>query len=129
MRVFKNAWFERFARKQGIADKALLEAIARAKRGLIDADLGGGVIKQRVARPGQGKSGGFRTIILYRTAERAFFVYGFSKNDRDNIDHNEEVVFKKAAGYVLGLSDTHLAKLIEQKQFTEVHDHDEEISE
>lgn len=128
MRVFKNAWFERFARKQGIADEALLEAIARAKRGLIDADLGGGVIKQRVARPGQGKSGGFRTIILYRTAERAFFVYGFSKNNRDNIDDNEEVAFKNAAGYVLGLSDTHLAELIDQKQFTEVHDHDEEIS-
>lgn len=129
MRVFKNAWFERFSRKQGIADEALLEAIARAKRGLIDADLGGGVIKQRVARPGQGKSGGYRTIILYRTAERAFFVYGFSKNNRDNIDDNEEVAFKKAAGYVLGLSDTHLAELIDQKQFTEVHDHDEEISE
>jgi len=129
MRVFKNAWFERFARKQGIADKALLQAIAGAKPALIDADLGGGVIKQRVARPGQGKSGGFRTIILYRTAERAFFVYGFSKNDRDNIDDDEEVVFKKAAGYVLRLSDTHLAELIEQKQFTEVHDHDEEISE
>lgn len=129
MRVFKNAWFERFARKQGITDKALLEAITRAKRGLIDADLGGGVIKQRVARPGQGKSGGFRTIILYRTAERAFFVYGFSKNDRDNIDDDEEVAFKKAAGYVLGLSDIHLAELIDQKQFTEVHDHVEEIPE
>lgn len=128
MRVFKNAWFERFSRKHDIADEALLEAIVRAKRGLIDADLGGGVIKQRVARPGQGKSGGFRTIILYRTAERAFFVYGFSKNDRDNIDDNEEIAFKKAAGYVLGLSDTHLAELIDQKQFTEVHDHDEEIS-
>ncbi|MBV6273435.1 type II toxin-antitoxin system RelE/ParE family toxin [Alcaligenaceae bacterium CGII-47] len=129
MKVFKNAWFERFARKQGITNKALLEAITRAERGLIDADLGGGVIKQRVARPGQGKSGGFRTIILYRTAERAFFVYGFSKNDRDNIDDNEEAAFKKAAGYVLGLSDTHLAELIDQNQFTEVHDHDEEIPE
>ncbi|NYT63157.1 type II toxin-antitoxin system RelE/ParE family toxin [Alcaligenaceae bacterium] len=129
MRVFKNAWFERFARKQGITDRALLEAITRAKQGLIEADLGGGVIKQRVARPGQGKSGGFRTIILYRTAERAFFVYGFSKNDRDNIDDDEGVAFKKAAGYVLGLSDTHLAELIDQKQFTEVHDHVEEIPE
>ncbi|PLC55241.1 addiction module toxin RelE [Pollutimonas nitritireducens] len=129
MRVFKNAWFERFARKQGITEKALLTAIIRAEQGLIDADLGGGVIKQRVARPGQGKSGGFRTIILYRTTERAFFVYGFSKNERDNIDDGEEVAFKKAAGYVLGLSDTHLAELIDQKQFTEVHDHDEEIPE
>src|SRR3546814_19853283 len=115
MRVFKNAWFERVARKQGIADEALLEAIARAKRGLNDANLGGGVIKQRVARPGQGKSGGFRTIILYRTAERAFFVYGFSTEDRDNIENNEEVALKKAAGYVMGLSYNPLPELIEQK--------------
>ncbi|WP_238534258.1 type II toxin-antitoxin system RelE/ParE family toxin [Advenella kashmirensis] len=63
MRVFKNAWFDRFARKHGITDEALLDAIARVKRGLIDADLGAGVLKQRVARPGQGRSSGFRTII------------------------------------------------------------------
>lgn len=129
MRVFKNSWFERFARKQGITDKTLFEAIIRVEQGLIDADLGGGVIKQRVARPGQGKSGSFRTIILYRTTERAFFVYGFSKNDRDNIDDDEEVAFKKAASYVLYLSDIHLAELIDQKQFTEVHDYDQEIPE
>lgn len=129
MRVFKNAWFERFARKQGIADKALLEAIVRAERGLVDADLGGGVIKQRVARPGQGKSGGFRTIILYRTAERAFFVYGFAKSDRDNIDDDEEAGFKKAAEHVLGLSETHLTELIGKGQLTEVHDHGEELPE
>ena len=129
MRVFKNAWFERFARKQGIADKALLEAIKRVGRGLIDADLGGGVIKQRVARPGHGKSGGFRTIILYRTTERAFFVYGFAKSDRENIDDDEEAEFKKAAAHVLGLSEEHLAKLIVKGLFSEVHDHGEEIPE
>ncbi|MFY3955439.1 type II toxin-antitoxin system RelE/ParE family toxin [Achromobacter xylosoxidans] len=129
MRVFKNAWFERFARKQGIADQALLEAIEQAGLGLIDADLGGGVIKQRVARPGQGKSGGFRTIILYRTAERAFFVYGFAKSDRDNIDDDEKAEFKKAAVHVLGLSEEHLAELIEKGLFSEVHDHGEEIPE
>ena len=129
MRVFKNAWFERFARKQGIADQALLEAIEQAGLGLIDADLGGGVIKQRVARPGQGKSGGFRTIILYRTAERAFFVYGFAKSDRDNIDDDEKAEFKKAAVHVLGLSEEPLAELIQKGLFSEVHDHGEEIPE
>jgi hypothetical protein len=128
VRVFQNAWFERFARKHGIANKALLEAIARAERGLIDADLGGGVIKQRVARPGQGKSGGFRTVILYRTAERAFFVYGFAKSDRDNIDDGEEAAFRKAASYVLNLSEAHLAVLIGKGQFSEICDHDQEIS-
>lgn len=129
MRVFKNAWFERFARKQGIADQALLEAIEQAGLGLIDADLGDGVIKQRVARPGQGKSSGFRTIILYRTAERAFFVYGFAKSDRDNIDDNEKAEFRKAAVHVLGLSEKHLAELIQKGLFSEVHDHGEEIPE
>ena len=96
---------------------------------MIDADLGGGVIKQRVARPGQGKSGGFRTVILYRTTARAFFVYGFAKSDRDNIDEDDEVQFRKAAGYVLGLSDEQLAVLIGKGQFSEVRDHDEEIPE
>lgn len=127
MRIFKNAWFEQFARKQNILDKAMAQAIERAEQGLIDADLGGGVIKQRVARPGQGKSGGFRTVILYRTTERAFFVYGFAKSDRDNIDEDDEGQFRKAAGYVLGLSDEQLALLIGKAQFSEVRDHDEEI--
>ena len=60
-------------RKQRITDAALIEAVRRAERGQIDADLSGGVIEQRVARAGQGKSGGFRTIILYRQERRAFF--------------------------------------------------------
>lgn len=120
MRIFKNAWFERFARRQGIEDEAIVDAIKRAEHGLIDADLGGGVIKQRGARPGHGKSGGFRTVILYRTAERAFFVYGFAKSDRDNLGKDEEAQFRKAAGYVLGLSDEQLAALIDKGQFLEV---------
>lgn len=127
MRVFKNAWFDRFARKQGLSDKALWEAVEHAERGLIDADLGACVIKQRVARPGHGKSGGFRTIILYRAAERAFFVYGFAKSDRSNLSRDEETQFRKAAGHVLGLSDEQLAALIGKGQFSEVHDHGEKI--
>lgn len=127
MRIFKNAWFERFSRKQAIADAALLAAVARAERGQLDADLGGGVIKQRVARAGHGKAGSFRTIILYRTAERAFFVYGFAKNDRDNIDADEEVAFKKAAQHVLRLTEDQLAALIDKGQLTEIDHHDQEI--
>ena len=80
MRIFKNI---RFARREAISDRALCDAIARAERGLIDADLGGNVIKQRIPRPHQGRSGGFRSIILFRAAERAVFVYGFVKNDQE----------------------------------------------
>ncbi|MEE2000883.1 type II toxin-antitoxin system RelE/ParE family toxin [Alkalimonas sp. MEB108] len=120
MRIFKNAWFERFCRKQRISDKALLEAIERAERGQVDAHLGSGVIKQRLARTGQGKSGGFRTVIFYRTAKRAFFMYGFAKSSRDNLEPDEEAQFKKAASHLLDVTDEQLASLIANGQFLEV---------
>lgn len=78
MRIFKTRWMARFARKAGIDDALLVEAIDRAERGLIDADLGGGVIKQRVGRSGQGRSGGYRTLIAFRFGDLAFFIYGFA---------------------------------------------------
>jgi hypothetical protein len=70
LRIFKVKTFARFARKESLADISLLKAIDDAERGLVDADLGGGLIKQRVARPGKGKSGGFRTVIAFRSKER-----------------------------------------------------------
>ena len=85
MRVFKTKWFRRFARREGIADAMLCDTVARAGRGQIDADLGRGVIKQRVARPGQGRAGGYRTLIVYRARDRAIFVFGFAKNEREDL--------------------------------------------
>jgi len=124
VRVFKNAWFERFARKQKIQDAALCDAVDRAERGQIDADLGSGVIKQRVARPGQGRAGGYRTLIFYHQAHRAFFVYGFAKSDKGNISNEEEAAFKKAARHVLALTDVQLETLIQSGQLSEVDDDD-----
>ena len=126
MRIFKNAWFAQFARKQRIADKALVDAVHRAERGLIDANLGGGVVKQRIARSGQGKSSGYRVIILYLRNERAFFVYGFAKSDRDNIDNEEATHFKAMARHVLALSDQHLSEAVARGIFVEIRD-DEEL--
>lgn len=123
MRIFKNAWFERFARKQKIRDGMLREAVLRAEQGLIDADLGSGVIKQRVARPGQGRSGGYRTLIFYRQRHCAFFVYGFAKNQQANISDEEEAAFKKAARHVLELTDEQLSALFRNGKFSEV-EHD-----
>ncbi|MGJ0396893.1 MAG: type II toxin-antitoxin system RelE/ParE family toxin [Methylocystis sp.] len=89
MRVFKTRWFARFARSERLDDESLSEAIGRAARGLVDADLGGGLIKQRVARRGRGRSGGYRMIIAYRVKTRAVFLYGFAKNERENIEPDE----------------------------------------
>lgn len=121
MRIFKNKVFTRFAKKSGISDAALCKAIMEAEKGLIDADLGGGVIKKRVAREGKGKSGGFRTIILFRTGTRAFFAYGFAKNERDNIDNDELTEFKRLAEIMLNYSDSELVHAINKSILTEVN--------
>ena len=120
MRIFANRWFARFADKQNIGDDDLREAVSRAERGLIDADLGGGVIKQRIARKGQGKSGGFRSVILFRQGERAFFVYAFAKSDRDNIDQSELSTYKTAAAVYLNYTDDELALFLKQGTLMEI---------
>jgi hypothetical protein len=120
MRVFKTRPFVRFARSEGLSDGDICEAVKRAESGLIDADLGGGVIKQRVARQGQGKSGGFRTIVLFRQGTRAFFVYGFAKSDRDNIDAKELKAFRKLAQTMLAFDDDALAKAIDGGTIEEI---------
>lgn len=98
----------------------LWNAVDRAEKGLIDADLGGGVIKQRIARTGEGKSKGYRSIVLYQKGDKAFFVYGFAKSETDNIRQDEEEQFKKAAKQILALSDDQIDELIENGQFEEV---------
>ena len=129
MRIFTSRWFQRFARKEGITASALHEAVARAEQGQIDADLGGEVIKQRVARPGQGKSKGYRTIILFRRGEKAFFVYGFAKSLRANIDAAEEKQFKEAAKHVLALTEAQLAVLVTRGDFVEVKFDEQKVQE
>ncbi len=89
MRLFKSKAFGRFARSQDITDEDLCDAIERAERGLVDADLGGYVIKQRIARDGEGKSGGFRSIIFFRSGDKAIFVHGFEKSAEANIARHE----------------------------------------
>lgn len=119
-KVFKNAWFGRFARKEKISADALWDAVERAENGQVDADLGGGVIKQRIARPGESKSKGYRSIILFRKGGLSFFVYGFSKSELGNIRADEEAQFKKMAKHALSLTDEQLSKLVANGQFEEV---------
>lgn len=120
MKVFKNAWFSRFSRKEKIPASALWDAIERAEKGQIDADLGDGVIKQRIARPGEGKSKGYRSIILFRKDDKAFFVYGFPKSELGNIRADEEDQFRKMAKHVLTLTDAQLNGFVANGQFEEV---------
>lgn len=123
LRIFMNAWFQRFARKQGLDELVLMQAIARAETGLIDADLGGGLIKQRVARAGSGKSGGYRTLLFFRSGDRAIFAFGFAKNDRANISAMDLRLLKRAASEALGWSEEALDRLVETGALLEI-EHD-----
>jgi len=123
VRVFKTRAFDRFASRQGVSDADLFDAVAKVNAGQIDADLGGSVIKQRIARTGQGKSGGFRTIILFRKGELAFFVYGFAKSERDNIRPDELKAFRKLAQEMLRYGTTDLAAAIKNETLKEIKFH------
>ena len=122
MRVFETKWFARFARKQKLDDRRLLEAVSRAGEGMIDADLGKGLIKQRVARAGAGKSGGYRTIIALRAGDRAIFIYGFAKSERDNVDEGDLERLQTPARELLGLSDSEIDLAVKAGKLTEIKD-------
>lgn len=129
MRVFKNGWFQKFARKEKISDAMLCEAVERAERGQIDADLGAGLIKQRVARPGAGKSGGFRTLVFFRAETRAVFAFGFAKSDMANLDDAEEAYLKKAAKLVLGFADAQMDAEVAAGRMFEVNCDEQDLQE
>jgi hypothetical protein len=109
-----------FQRRERIADQALLATVREAESGLIDADLGGGLIKQRIVRAGQGKRGGYRMIIAYRRGDRAVFLYGFAKNERGNIDDDEQVELRRLARGYLGLDDDEIEAAIAEDELLEV---------
>jgi hypothetical protein len=121
MRIFKTRWFARYARREKIADASLLEAVSRAGRGLVDADLGGSVIKQRVTRAGQGRSGGYRVLIAFRAAHRAVFMLGFAKNERDNITADELESLKRAAALWLAADPVKIGRAIHEGILMEVN--------
>jgi hypothetical protein len=120
VRVFKNTWFTRFADKEGITDSELKEMVNHLEAGQAEADLGGGVYKVRVARTGEGKSRGYRVIVFFKSEERLFYVYGFAKSDRSNIDQKETREYKALAKKYLSLSDEIIEKAIRLGKFVEI---------
>ena len=115
----------RFTRRERIGVTALREAVARVARGLVDADLGGGIIKQRVARAGQGRSGGFRLLLAFRAGERAVFLYGFAKGERDNIGPDELMTLREIGAGWLAADAARMARALQEEALQEVGNGDE----
>ncbi|MDQ3960324.1 MAG: type II toxin-antitoxin system RelE/ParE family toxin [Pseudomonadota bacterium] len=122
-RVFKTRHFSRWMRKTELTDQALCEAVVAMEQGLIDADLGGGVIKKRVPLPGRGKSGSTRTLVATNRGNRWFFVFGFEKNERANVSPKELEALKAIAADLLRLSSDELNAHVESEALQEIcHD-------
>jgi hypothetical protein len=121
MRVFKNVWFEKFARKEQLTNTMLCDAVLRAERGLIDAELGGGVIKQRIARAGGGRSGGYRALVFFRSGVRAIFAFGFATSTMANIDADDLLDLKMTARLFLARSEAEIDVLVDQKELFEMN--------
>lgn len=120
MRIFVTKVFRRFQRQERIDDAALCEAIERAERGLVDADIGGSLIKQRVARKGQGRRGGYRTIIAYRTATRSVFLFGFAKSNMANLGPADARDLTDYGRRLLNLDDEEIEAMLIEDQLREI---------
>lgn len=107
-------------RKSGLTDDALCNAVSEMAQGLIDADLGGHIVKKRIALPGKGKSGGARTIVATKLVDRWFFLYGFGKNERANIDNDELKMFQEVAKEFLGFDDSQLETALTAGEILEI---------
>ncbi len=118
--MFKTKAFARIARKEALGDKALAEAIGDIERGLIDADLGGGLIKQRIARTGQGKRGGFRTLIAYHFGKRAIFLFAFAKSDQANISPEDKRDLKDYGAMLLALTEEAIDLMVNNSELQEI---------
>lgn len=124
MRIFKTKTLAKFTRQHSVGDDSLVDAVKRALRGLVDADLGGQIIKQRVARPGQGKRGGFRMLIGIRS-DRAIFLFAFAKNERENIDRAELMTLREIVASFLNADDKTIARAVTEGTLIEVQNGDE----
>lgn len=120
MRIFKTKTFAKFAKKKQIMDEDLIDAVERANQGLIDASLGGNVIKQRIAKQGQGKSSGYRSLILYRINNNSYFVAAIEKSDRENISEQEENALKLLAKVYETYREEQINALVKQGILIEI---------
>ncbi len=121
MRIFLTRWFARWAAKESLSSSALRLAVQEIESGLVDAQLGGNVVKKRVATAGRGKSGGLRTLLAIRLRDKSFFIYGYAKNQRDNINETELRALKALASQLLNYDDKTLAVALNAGELVEIN--------
>jgi hypothetical protein len=126
MQIFQTKWFAHWADKEGLSPQVFCAAVAEISQGLVDANLGGHVVKKRVALGGRGKSGGVRTLLAFKINDKAFFMYGFAKNQQSNITDKELKALKLLAAKLLAYDSRQLAVAIAAQELYEVREDDDE---
>jgi hypothetical protein len=126
MRIFRNRWFTRFASKNGISDEELKALVKILEAGGAEADLGGDVYKQRLARTGEGKSGGYRSIVFFKSGDKTFFAYAFAKSDRANISRKELEALKKQAKTQLAMTNEEIKAALKEGVIKEIKEQQDE---
>lgn len=121
IRIFVTKNFDRKARKADLSDPLLIDAVMRAERGLVDADLGRFLIKQRIARAGNGRSGGYRTMIVYRKGDLAVFIFAFAKSDQANLSEDELISLQGLADYFSAVSPAEIIELVASGEWRPIH--------
>jgi len=119
--IYKTRSFARWVKREGLADRDLCDAVVEMQKGLIDARLGGGLIKKRVARSGHGKRGGYRVILASNFGDRWVFMFGFAKNERDNVDDDELRLMKRLASAFLEMDDRMVKQALTSGEILEIH--------
>jgi len=120
LRILMSRGFARSARKLGLTDRALSIAVREIESGLVDARLGGFLLKKRIGIDGRGKSGGLRSIVAHRQADRVVFLYVFGKNERDNITEQEKLALSELGDEYMRLTVDRLNGLISVGTLLEV---------
>ena len=121
MSIFKTRSFARWVKREGLTDRDLRNAVVEIQKGLVDARLGGGLIKKRIARSGHGKRGGYRVILASNFGDRWVFMFGFAKNERDNIDDDELRLMKRLASAFLEMDDRMVKEALTSGEIVEIH--------
>jgi hypothetical protein len=125
MQAFKTKAFAKWASGEGLDDDTLASAVEEMEQGLIDARLGGQVVKKRLALPGRGKRGGVRTLVAFKQNEKAFFIFGFAKNERANVSNDELKALKSLAKELLNYPTTLLTKAVQAGELIEIEVNDD----
>lgn len=120
MRIFKTRMFSKWSKKNRISDSDIVRAVKEIEKGLFDADLGQKIIKKRIARRGAGKSGGYRTILAYVSGKKAFFLYAFSKKEKDNINEKEKEALSILGKSLLAMNDLEIEKRLKNGSLVEI---------